>query len=226
LSTHLLSIAILACIAVALVLAIKGTIPRNKKSTTAPSPAIATSAQSERVVVMPTAGGRLEVATVLARETLKRSDSRILFDFLDLGTTASEIRVDAVYRYHVGMQRAWPLRIIGTSCLVHVGAVRPTLPVAFDSATVERRTASGWARFNKAENLRELERSLTGLLADRAPLYRHQAQEAGRAVVAEFVAEWLVREQQWQRDPEHRVVVLFPGERLPLVTGDLPLAPQ
>ena len=225
-TTHRLSIAILACIAVAQVPAIKDTIPRNKNSTTAPSRAVANTAQSERVVVIPTAGGQLEISTGEVRENFTRSDSKVLFDFLDLGTTASEIRVDAVYRYHVGMQRAWPLRIIGTSCLVHVGAVRPTLPVAFDSATVERRTASGWARFNKAENLRELERSLTGLPAERAPLYRHQAQEAGRAVVAEFVAEWLVREQQWQRDPEHRVVVLFPGERLPLVTGDLPLAPQ
>ena len=58
-TTHLPSIAILACIAVALVPAIKGTIPRNKNSTTAPSRAVATKVQSERVVVIPTAGGQL-----------------------------------------------------------------------------------------------------------------------------------------------------------------------
>ena len=142
-TTHLLSIAILACIAVALVLAIKGTIPRNKKSTTAPSPAIATSAQSERVVVMPTTGGRLEVATVQVRETFARSDPKLLLDLIDLGTTVSEVRVDATYRFHIGMARAWPLRIVGKTCLVRAGALRPTLPGAFDTATVERRTHRG-----------------------------------------------------------------------------------
>ena len=102
------------------------------------------------------------------------------------------------------------------------GSVWPTLPVAFDSATVERRTASGWARFDKRENLRELERSLTGLLAERAPLYGHQAREAGRGVVAEFVAEWLVREQQWQRDPERRVVVHFADDPAPTIAAERP----
>ncbi|MBK9246103.1 MAG: hypothetical protein IPM30_14915 [Burkholderiales bacterium] len=34
------------------------------------------------------------------------------------------------------------------------------------------------------------------------------AREAGSAVVA----EWLIREQQWKRDPEHRVVVVFADE--------------
>ena len=161
---------------------------------------------------MPTAGGRLEVATVLARETFARSDPRLLLDRIDLGTTVSEVRLDATYRFHLEMARAWPLRIVGKTCLVSAGAVEPTLPVAFDSATVERRTSSGWARFDKRENLRELEASLTGLLAERAPLYSAQAREAGRAVVAEFVAEWLLREQHWGRGPEHRVVVVFADE--------------
>ncbi|MBK9246097.1 MAG: hypothetical protein IPM30_14885 [Burkholderiales bacterium] len=161
---------------------------------------------------MPTAGGRLEVAAVAAREAFARSDPRVLFALVDLGTTVSEVRVDAVYRFHIGMEKAWPLRIVGKTCLVRAGAVRPTLPVAFDTSTVERRTASGWARFDKRENLEALERSLTQQLADRAPIYRQSAQEAGRAVVAEFVAEWLLRERHWVRDPEHRVVVLFDDE--------------
>jgi len=213
LTVHLVSIALLVSLAVALVLALKVGAPASRKP--AASPTIASSAQAERVVVMPTAGGRLEVATVRVRESFTRTDSRVLFDFLDLGTTVSEVRVDATYRYHVEMARAWPLRIAGKTCLVRAGPVRPTLPVAFDSATVERRTAAGWARFNKAENLRALESSLTALLAERAPNYRQQAQEAGRAVVAEFVLEWLVREQQWRRDPEHRVVVVFADDPTP-----------
>jgi hypothetical protein len=200
----------LLALAVALLLAVRVSLTGDPKPSA--SPTISTSARSVRVVVMPTAGGRLEVATVAARETFTRSDPRVLFDLVDLGTTVSEVHVDATYRYHVEMARAWPLRVVGRTCLVRAGPVRPTLPVAFDTSTVERRTSSGWARFDRAENLRALESSLTPLLADRAPIYRQQAQEAGRAVVAEFVAEWLLRERQWRRDPEHRVVVLFDDE--------------
>jgi hypothetical protein len=69
-------------------------------------------------------------------------------------------------------------------------------------------------------------RPLTELLAERAPPYRQQAQDAGRSVVAEFVTTWLLREQEWRRDAEHRVVVLFPGDSLPLVTGAFPPVPQ
>jgi hypothetical protein len=213
LTVHFLSTALLLSLAAALVLAIRVGVPGAPKPS--PSPAVTTAAQSERVVVMPTLGGQLEIAAVAARETLTRSDPKVLLDLIDLGTTVSEVRVDAVYRYHVEMARAWPLRIVAKTCLVQAGAVRPTLPVAFDTSTVERRTASGWARFDKAKNLGALESSLTLLLAGRAPLYRHQAQEAGRAVVAEFVLEWLVREQQWRRDPQHRVVVVFDDDPTP-----------
>jgi len=210
LSIHLVSIALLLSLAVALTLALKVGGQASQKS--AASPAIATSARAERVVVMPTAGGRLEVATVAAHETLTRANSKMLLDLIDLGTTVSEIRVDAAYRFHIGMAKAWPLRIAGKTCVVHAGTVEPTLPAAFDSATIERRTASGWARFNKAQNLRALEKSLTEQLAERSSLYGQQAQEAGRQVVEEFVAAWLLREQQWKRDAELRVVVLFPKE--------------
>jgi hypothetical protein len=211
LSVHILAVVLLLGLAVALVLAVEVVSSGDPNPSSSP-PTISTTAQSERVVVMPTAGGRLEIATVRARETLTRASSKVLFDLIDLGTTVSEVRVDAVYRFHIGMEKAWPLRIAGRTCLVGAGPVRPTLPVAFDSGKVERSTASGWARFDKAANLRELESSLTPLLAGRAPQYRKQAQEAGRAVVAEFVLEWLVREQQWRRDPEHRVVVVFADE--------------
>jgi hypothetical protein len=212
LSIHILAIALLLSLAVAIVLAIKVGAhgdPKTPRTPTSTSPTIVSSAHSERVVVMPTAGGQLEIATVHVRETFTRSDSRTLFDRIDLGTTVSEIRVDAVYRFHIGMKTHWPLRIAGKTCVVRAGAVEPTLPVAFDSGTIERRTSSGWARFNRAENLQALERSLTQQRSERAQLYRDRAQETGRGVVEAFVLEWLIREQHWKRDPEHRVVVVF-----------------
>jgi hypothetical protein len=218
LSIHILAIALLLSLAVALLLALKVNLFGDQKPSPTPTPTIVTSAHAERVVVMPTTGGRLEVATVRVRETFTRSDSRTLFDRIDLGTTVSEVRVDAVYRFHIGMAKAWPLRIAGRTCLVIADPVEPTLPVAFDSRTVERRTSSGWARFNRAE------KSLTRQLAERAPLYRHLAQEAGRAVVEAFVLEWLVKEQQWGRDPEHRVVVAFSKEPEPQIASGNPSA--
>ena len=55
---------------------------------------------------MPTAGGRFEVAAIRASEAFARSDPRLLLDLIDLGTTVSEVRVDATYRFHIGMARA------------------------------------------------------------------------------------------------------------------------
>lgn len=214
-SIHLISIALLASFCLAVVFALRVGLLGQLKKPTPPTLTINTSAHAERVVVMPTSGGQLEIATVRVRETLTRANSKLLFDFLDVGTTVSEVRVDATYGFHIGMKKAWPLRIVGRTCLVQAGAVEPTLPVSFDSRTIERRTLSGWARFDGAENLRALESSLTPQLAGRAPLYRAQAQEAGRAVVVEFVLEWLVREQRWRRDPEHRVVVVFDDDPTP-----------
>ena len=145
-TVHVLATAHLHALGVALLLAVRVGVVGDRQSTAPRSPAISTSAHAERVVVMPTAGGRLEVAAVAVRETFTRSDLRLLFDLVDLGTTVSEVRVDATYRFHVEMARTWPLRIAGRTCVVRAGAVRPTLPVAFDTWTVERRTSSGCAR--------------------------------------------------------------------------------
>ena len=55
-SIHILAIALLLGLAVALVLALKVGAHGDRKPTSPSSPAISTTAQSERVVVMPTAG--------------------------------------------------------------------------------------------------------------------------------------------------------------------------
>jgi hypothetical protein len=178
-----------------------------------------TRAYAENIVVMPTAGGQLEIATVTATEVFERRDPKILdpkfFDRIDLGTTVSRIRVEVVYRYHIRLATQWRLEIRGTTCIVRAGAIEPTLPVALDTATMEKYTASGWARFNKAANLEALEQSLTRQLAERAPRYRSLAADSGRHVVARFVNDWLLRERGWGGGPPYKVVVLFPGEQAP-----------
>lgn len=67
---------------------------------------------------------------------------------------------------------------------------------------MEQYTRTGWARFNKEENLEALQRSMTPTLA-------------ARKTIAEFIIIWLLKETEWKRDPAHKVVVLFPGEARP-----------
>ena len=67
---------------------------------------------------------------------------------------------------------------------------------------MEQYTRTGWARFNKEENLEALQRSMTPTLA-------------ARKTIAEFITIWLLKETEWKRDPAHKVVVLFPDEARP-----------
>jgi hypothetical protein len=68
---------------------------------------------------------------------------------------------------------------------------------------------------DRGGRLEALERSMSELLAERAPKYRSLAVDAGRPVVAQFVTNWLLQEHQWGIGPDYRVTVLFPGEQAP-----------
>lgn len=170
----------------------------------------------EKPVVMRTRGGLLEVATVRALERFTREDSRDFWG-IDLGTTVSQIQVPVTYRFHIEMAREWPIEVRGFTAIARAPAVKPSLPVAFDTTLMEKYTRAGWARFNKEENLEALQRSMTPTLAARASgdAYRGLAEEAARKTIAEFITIWLLKETDWKRDPGHKVVVLFPGEARP-----------
>jgi hypothetical protein len=170
----------------------------------------------EKPVVMRTKGGLLEVATVRALERFTREDSRDFWG-LDLGTTVSQIQVPVTYRFHIEMAREWPIEVRGRTAVARAPAIKPSLPVAFDTTLMEKYTKAGWARFNKEENLAALERSMTPTLAERASgdAYRGLAEDAARRTIAEFITTWLLKETDWKRDPAHKVVVLFPGEKPP-----------
>ena len=174
---------------------------------------------SARVVLMPTNGGQLEIATVTAQEALERESSgkyRVLGGLfeVDLGTTYSRVRVTAVYRYHLKMASVWKLELRSDrTCVVRTSQVEPTLPVAFDTATLERFTTSGWARFDKHENLADLERSLTAALAGMSRRHLASAMEVGRPVLQKWVADWLLK---YERDGgSYKVLIVYPGEEIP-----------
>ena len=167
-------------------------------------------------IVMRSPGGLLEIATVTVHERFTRTDTKEFWG-LPLGTTVSIVQVPVTYRFHIEMAREWPIQLQGKTAVVRAGEVQPSLPVAIDTGKMEKYTQNGWARFNKDDNLAQLEKSITAELGLRArdPATRQLAMDAGRKTVREFVTTWLLKEQGWKQDAEHRVVVLFPGESPP-----------
>lgn len=177
-----------------------------------------TSVNLDVPVVMHTSGGRLEVATVTAKEGFKFEAPSRSFLGVDLGRTVSQLQVDVTYRFHINMAKQWPVRFQGHVAVVEASEVEPTIPVAFDTKTMQVETASGWARFDKAENLLELQRRLSPELERRSRGYKSSiVPPAARKTVAEFARTWLSLHPQWKSLGITEVKVILPGD--PPATG-------
>jgi hypothetical protein len=162
-----------------------------------------------------TPGGTLELATATATETLTRTDERtIAWDMIYLGKTVSEISVPVTYRYHLVLRDPWKLDVVGNTCVVRAPAIRPSLPPAIHTDRMQKRSEAGWARFDAKEQMAELERSLTPRLARTAGDPRRLAlvREECRKTVAEFVRDWLLREDHWRNDRFTSIKVIFADE--------------
>jgi hypothetical protein len=162
-----------------------------------------------------TQGDILELAVYRCDESFKRSDEKWAgWGWVYLGTTVAEIRVPVSFRYHLRLSDPWRLATRDRTCIVLAPRIRPSLPPAIHTAEMERRAESGWARFDKDEQLDALERSMTPTLEQRAGDSAHLqlVREACRHSVAEFVRKWLLREGQWRNDRFTSIVVLFPDE--------------
>ncbi len=165
--------------------------------------------------VASTNGDVLELATLDTEETITRFDTKSLFDTIYLGTTESEIRAMVVYRYHLKLSDEWRLTVENGRCVVIAPPIRPSLPPALRTETVEKKSAAGWLRFNAAENLAELEKGMTSLLERRAavPGKIRSVRAASRQSVAHFVRQWILKEQKSHaNEPVREIVVLFPDE--------------
>jgi len=176
-----------------------------------------TTVETDIPFVMRTPGGLLEVATINANEYFKRSNPKtlplIIWD-IDLGETVSEIHVPAVYRYHIELAPEWKIMIRGKTYIVKAPPIKSSLPVAIDTTKISKRTENGWARFNKAQNLDVLERSISTKLATKSDSSRYLqlVTPYARETVKEFVTKWLIKQQDLKRYPVDQVIVLFPGE--------------
>jgi hypothetical protein len=159
--------------------------------------------------------GNLELATIEVEEILSSSDERKIFwDHVSLGETTSEIRVPVTYRYHLRLADDWEIEVSGQTCLVQAPSIRASQPPAIDTARMNKRTESGWLRFNAEDQLARLERDLTPTLEFYADDPRHVnlIREQARRTVAEFVRAWLLTEDHWRDDRFRTIVVVFPDE--------------
>ncbi len=160
-------------------------------------------------------GSQLEIATAEAAERFVRTTNYQVKGWkLPLSTNVSEISVPATYRFHIDLNDEWQLIPEGARLLVRAPRVRPTLPVAFDTAKVEKKTSAGWARWDSDADLAELEKGITGELGVRAgrPETLARIEDEGRLAVARFVRTWLLSQDAWGDGRIEEIAVVFEGE--------------
>lgn len=160
-------------------------------------------------------GSHLEIATAEASERFARTTNLEVFGKkLPMSTSVSEITVPATYRFHIDLNDDWNLTSDGKRLVVRAPRVRPTLPVAFDTGRVEKKTSSGWVRWDADEDLAELEKGITNELAVRAadPDTIAKIEDDGRIAVARFVRTWLLTREAWGQGRFEEIVVIFEGE--------------
>jgi hypothetical protein len=161
-----------------------------------------------------THGDILEVASPLkTMETFSREDTRYAaWGWVYLGTTTSEIKVPATFRFHIKLSEMTQARLDDSVLIVTAPVIHPTLPVAFDTAGMEKKTGGTWLRFDAAQQLADLEKSVTPALATRAQAHAKTVRENARKDIEEFVQKWIVESHPGYRDRIKAVKVIFPGE--------------
>lgn len=158
-----------------------------------------------------TPGGTLHTNGFLKTEVLRKDTGSWR------GTTTSEIRLNATYRYEIQLRSAdWNIYLDETRRVAFVvaPAFQPQLPVAVDSGSVQERTESGWGRFDKWDQLEALRREISPWLERLAtsPGYREVARGQARMTLEEFVADWLLKSRGWPTDSQRFVKVYFADE--------------
>ena len=174
-------------------------------------------------VVMRTEGGRLEVSTVDQPEVFEASQDHTILG-VPVGRTVARIKVPARYRYHIDLAPQWEILLRDGSFIVVASPAQPSLPVAIDTARMQKESFGAWSVFTGAAELDALERSITRTLAAKAasPSALTTQREAARRTVTEFVAAWLVTQPRWQGATSHQVRVLFADEPIDALSGALP----
>ena len=165
--------------------------------------------------VSDTGEGNLMVATMKNTKTFKRTEKlTILWDSISLGTTVTEIKVPATFRYHIRLSEPWKLEVREQNCIVIAPTLRATTPVAIHTHEIQKWSDQGWARYNADEQMSALEKSLTPRLNGYARSEEHLGvvREHARKTVAEFVRQWLMKEDHWREDRFSTIHIIFADE--------------
>lgn len=172
-----------------------------------------------------THGDILEVASPMKTvETFSKADVRFAaWGWVYLGAATSEIKVPATYRFHIKLSEIQHARIDDSVLVVTAPAIHPSLPVAFDTAAMEKKADGTWLRFDAEQQLAELERSITPALATRAQKHVSTVRENARKDIEEFVQKWIVESRPDYRAQIKAVKVIFPGEDARTVEKSTPL---
>lgn len=174
------------------------------------------------MIPMRTPGGLLEVSTVAAEERFDSTTQHTVLG-VPVGKTIAQVRVPAVYRFHIPLATEWNLRLTGEALVVVAPPVAPSLPVAIDTSRLESFSAGLWSPFTGAEAVAALQRSITAQLAAKAdsPALIALQRESARKTVAEFVEKWVLAQPRWQAVKAPTIFVFFADE--PLGTRAAPL---
>ena len=179
------------------------------------APVTRTAFSSGSAVVMRTPGGLLEVSRITAEERFDSTTDHTVLG-VPVGRTVAQVRVPAVYRYHVPLAREWNIRLSGGTLIVVAPPVRPTLPVAIDTAGLQSFSAGLWSPITGAQAIASLQASITARLGEKASsqsLVLLQ-REAARRTLTEFVQKWVAGQPQWGGTKAPIVFVFFEDEPL------------
>ena len=178
---------------------------------------IQTTFEEHLTAVRTTDGNILLVGVVESTEILRREDTMKLFgDFFEVGTTVTEIRVPAIYKFEINIDEQWDInsQINEQNSVLTIIApnIKPSLPVAFDSERMEKFVKEDMLRFNAEEQMLALEKEITPTLNRLAPQKIDLVRDKARMAVAKFAQNWLLREQQWDREKFSVIAVYFQDE--------------
>jgi len=172
---------------------------------------IAVTFRNELTSIADTNGGLLEVARLESTEEFRRE---VKSPFR--GTTVSEIKARAVFKYHVPLRDGWSIEIEESPrarvCQVVAPALVPSLPVAFQSESLEAKSAEGWLRWDGDTEMDALMASVTPGLEERAHRNLDLVKDKARRSIKEFVKTWLLDNDQWREDRFSAIEVKFADE--------------
>ena len=186
------------------------------------------SASLDQVEVVRTEGGLLQVSTIRSPEYFKATKPHDLLGY-DLGPTTTHIRAAATYHYHIELAREWKVRVRPNRTVIVVApAVKPTLPVAIDTARLERNAEGRWSLLTGTSELDALQKTITQQLADRAssPSYIKFQRDAARSTVSEFIRKWLLTQDRWKDARNLQLRVYFTDEPISELPDPMPNLPR